>query len=263
MSKHNNTQLELTPHSLSEKQELLLSRYHDGECNFIQSLQAKRLIQRNQSAHAFLQNLRAIQTACIAEANTNEQKPVDLWERVNTRIMQEERAALYLGERRLKQSSESLSSESLWSRLQSPYALAGGLTGAACAALLLMVLYRPTEILSFSAPQTAMLSTMPHVQPVAVQPVGGIGNVQRPRLAPALNQPSLEVDWMRSHGSVKVIPDPNGSSAIIWVRRRQALPSRQPLRALVRSTPLNVAKPTATIPHTEEWLDGSTRPSAK
>jgi len=112
---------------------------------------------------------------------------------------------------------------------------------------------------SFSAPQTAMQGSMPYVQPVAVS-----ANTYRPRVAPALNQPSLEVDWMRSHGSVKVIPDPNGSSAIIWVRRRQALPTRPRLQSANRAVPaLQVADPTATIALIEERLDEMTKAGAK
>jgi hypothetical protein len=240
--------------ALSEKQELLLSRYVDDECGLFQSILAKRLIRRDPQAKDFINDLEKIKNGCTMGLAASRTAPVDLWDRINNRIIQEERAALYLGERRLQQSNESI-----WSRLQSPYALAGGLTGAACAALLLMVLYRPSDIVSFTAPHTAaMHSTMPHVQPVAVGSMA-----QRPRVAPALNQPTLEVDWMRSHGSVNVIPAPNGSSAIIWVRRRPTIPSRPQLRAVVRATPLSAARPNPELPRVQEWLDESVQPGAK
>jgi hypothetical protein len=249
---------------LTEQQELLLSQYSDGECGMWRTLTVKRLIAQNSSARDFLTTLQRVKNTCSSELVSDSPPAVDLWDRISNRITQEERTALYLGERRLEQQGEpgwkeNLWSSFVWSRIRSPYALVGGATGAVCAALLLTVLYRPQEIVSFSAPQTAMHNSMSYVQPVAVN-----RNSYRPRVAPPLNQPSLEVDWMRSHGSVKVIPDPNGSSAIIWVRRRQALPARPRIQPAIRSTPpLRGPNPTATIQLVEERLDEMAKASAK
>jgi hypothetical protein len=265
MGRHSDTDLKLqTITPLTENQEILLSQYSDGECGVWRSIVARRLISRNPAAKDFLLALQRVRNTYTSELSTAQPPTVDLWDRISNRITQEERTALYLGERRLEHQAQSPWSEAnwssaLWSRIRSPYAVVGGVTGAACAAILLTVMYRPSEIVSFSAPQTAMQNTMSYVQPVAVS-----GKSYRPRVAPPLQQPSLEVDWMRSHGSVKVIPDPNGSSAIIWVRRRQALPARPRIQSEARTAPtLRAANPTATIALIEERLDEMTKAGAK
>jgi hypothetical protein len=266
MGRHNETDLKLqsiTP--LTENQEILLSQYSDGECGMWRAILAKRLISKNPAAKDFLLILQSVKDTCTLEFNSAPPPSIDLWDRISTRITQEERSALYLGERRLEHKAEPAWGEpnwssALWNRMRSPYAVVGGVTGAACAAILLTVMYRPSNVVSFSAPQTAMQNTMPYVQPVAVS-----GKSYRPRVAAPLQQPSLEVDWMRSHGSVKVIPDPNGSSAIIWVRRRQALPSLPRIQSAIQATPptLRAANPTATIALIEERLDEIAKASAK
>jgi hypothetical protein len=36
---------------------------------------------------------------------------------------------------------------------------------------------------------------------------------------------TMEVDWMRANGPLKIIQSPSGKSGIIWVQRRTTMPS--------------------------------------
>jgi hypothetical protein len=212
---------------LSDKQQLLLSRFHDGECGYVESILAKRLISRNPDAVEFCRRLDSIRECCLSELSftTKLGESVNLWDRISTRIDQESRAELYLGKRRIEQKKESV-----WERFSSPYALAGGLSGAALAAVLLVVSYRSPGVTTFTAPHMASTNQFQLVRPVAM----GAGSAGSPTTlrVPSVGSPSsLEVDWVRSQGSLKLIPDPNGSSAIIWVRRKPIPNQEQRLRA--------------------------------
>ncbi|MFO0416439.1 MAG: hypothetical protein ACK5Y6_04050 [Pseudomonadota bacterium] len=205
---------------LTERQQLLLSRYYDGECGVLARFKAKRLTQNNPTACDFINELATLHTTCLEQSTQTIPTTRDMWSAVSARIEQETRSAQYLGAR-----TPPPQREGMWERLSTASAFAGGLSGAALAALALVVWYKPVEILSFSAPQAALVTTPNLVQPV------GIGGMQtQPRRQYRVTAASsnirnpLEVDWMRSSGSLKLIPDPTGSSAIIWIRRREATP---------------------------------------
>jgi hypothetical protein len=253
-SQTENSQKGLSQTVLSEKQEQLLSRFHDGQCSCLSAFLARRLISRSACARDFLSDLGTIKDRCADLARSDCAQPVDLWARINARIDQEQRAALYLGARRLETTSEHRY-ESLWKRVSPRHAMLGGLSGAAVAATLLVVMSRPTPITSFSAPMAGPVANNQFIQPVAI----GNSTASGPRyaVAPVNHHHSMEVDWMRANGSLKLIPDPTGSSAIIWIRRRAVplhksrLPDNNSLRrdslgigssaARLEATPLGMA----------------------
>lgn len=229
--------------TLSEKQQLLLSRYHDGECSWIANLKAKRLLATRSDAQRFVAELAELSHHCADFAQQPEGAAVDLWDRIEARLVQEQRAALYLGARRIEDRS-GLLGQSVWSRVSARHALLGGFSGAAIAATLLVVVSRPSQLVTFTAPSAGPASHNQLVQPV------GIGNTAvTPRNpSPSAIRPfhSLEVDWMRANGSLKLIPDPTGSSAIIWVRRRNAAPTTRRVTprtsdSRLQPTPLGLA----------------------
>jgi hypothetical protein len=241
---------------LSEKEELLLSRYFDGECGLFSSFLAKRLLRDNTSARDFFTNLESCAHALEAEMAKVSIPAVDLWDRIDNRIDQEQKAAFYLGERRAVERAPSL-----LDRLRASQVAVGGLSGAAVAAIALMFMYSPKDITSFSVPPTASTSNSQG----QFQQVGFGASPSSARsagLAQSANR-ALEVDWMRSNGSLSLIPDATGSSAIIWVRRRSGLPSQTKALAALRPTPLGRAEPTATIAANREWLDGKRVNGAK
>ena len=242
--------------TLSEKDELLLSKYHDGECGVLSAFLAKRLLRDNTAAQHFLRNLENCSRIIEAEASRVSIPVVDLWDRIDNRIDQEQKAAFYLGERRVTERVPSLIE-----RLRASQVAVGGLSGAAIAAVAFLFVYSPRDITSFSVPFNGPSSNAQN----QFQQVGmGSSSIstRQATLTQRGNRP-LEVDWMRSNGSLSLIPDASGSSAIIWVRRRSASPSQARSLASLRPTPLGRAEPTATIAVNREWLDGKLLNGAK
>lgn len=216
---------------LSESQQLLISRFCDGECSYLSNFFAKRLLAKNAAARELLTELEDLKNSCGELFKEREEIKVDLWGQIETRIEQEERASLYLGERRIKETRPSFIE-----RFDLRHALFGGVSGAAvAAALLLTVNSRPADIVTFSAPSAGLLSSSGIIQPAGVNTNNAPTSASRYQISNRAPRKPLEVDWMRANGSLSLIPDPNGSSAIIWVRRR---PSQYAPSRLVAPTPL-------------------------
>jgi hypothetical protein len=228
---------------LSEQQEMLLSSYVDNECSFLSRVRAERLIKRSEAAKLFVKNLKNTSQTYRSLFSETTSSP-DLWDKISQRITAEERAALYLGERRpTTERAESPSRGGFLSR----HAVIGGLSGAAVAACVLMLVTRPTkpgEILPVytGGPVAATNRSAFHQASLGSSPQG---------TAPSS---AMEVDWMRSTGSLKIIQSPSDNSAIFWVRRRstgeirraQAIKATPTIRVLREEgldvTPLGTAK---------------------
>jgi hypothetical protein len=241
---------------LSEKEEALLSRYFDGECGIFSAFLAKRLLRDNTVAQDFLRDLESCSRAFESEASKVSIPAVDLWDRIDNRIDQEQQSAFYLGERRVAERAPSL-----MERIRASQIAVGGLSGAAIAAVALMFMYSPKDIASFSVPSTSSTSnSQSQFQQIGF---GGSSSATRSAGLAQSGNRALEVDWMRSNGSLSLIPDASGSSAIIWVRRRYAPSSQARVVAALRPTPLGRAEPTATIAANREWLDGKRVTGAK
>jgi hypothetical protein len=195
--------------ALTEQQELLLSCYVDNECSFLSRLRAERLIKRNDIAKRFVFNLKETSQTYRSLFSDTPAAP-DLWDTISQRIDAEERAALYLGQR---QSATVAQEGPSLAHFFSKQAVIGGLSGATIAACVLVLISRPTkpgEIIpvytggrvaahNASAFHQASLGTAPQA---------------------AILGSSMEVDWMRSKGSLKIIQNPNNNSAIFWIRKR-------------------------------------------
>jgi len=239
---------------LSERQQLLISRFSDGECSCVSNFLAKRLLAKNHSARELLSELEELRSSCGELFISRDEIKVDLWRKIETRIEQEERAALYLGQRRLKESKPSL-----FERIDLRQALLGGASGAAIAAALLITLTtRPSEIVKFRAPHADLVSGSGIIHQAGVGAANS--NTQHPNYL-TQNRASrnpLQVDWMRANGSLRLIPDPNGSSSIIWIRRQ---PSQYGPNRLLSPTPLGGFRDAATSK--QNRLDGTTRSGAK
>lgn len=228
---------------LSEQQELLLSTYVDNECSFLSRLRAERLIKRNETAKLFVQNLKnTSQTYRSLFADTVTSP--NLWDKISQRIDAEERAALYLGQRK---PSDSDHERPTLAHFFSKQAVLGGLSGAAVAACVLLLVSRPTkpgEIIPVytGGPVAAHNASAFHQASLGAAPQG------------SLPGSSMEVDWMRSNGSLKIIQNPTDNSAIFWIRKRpnapalraQAIKATPTIRALREEgldvTPLGTAK---------------------
>ena len=242
---------------LSERQELLISRFCDGECSYVGSYLARRLLASNQAAQSFLAELQNLKHACSHLTLTQPKASTDLWDRIETRIEQEQYAARFLGERRAEEPTASVRE---WLNMR--HVCMGGLSGAAIAVALITMTSRPSQLLTFSAPAAG-----PVVGPQLVQPAG----ISAPATARTHNSfPAtrphnpLEVDWMRANGSLKLIPDPSGSSAIIWVRRPSNRPGLKSSNVQRIPTPLGLSAPDLAFTGSRQrQLDETLQPSAK
>ncbi len=243
-----------TDRDLSDKQQLLLSRYFDGECGLISRTLAKRLLTANPAALQFLHSLQQHSDVVRTHSEVAETS-VDLWSRIEARIEQEERASFYLGNRRVEEQRTSL-----FARATSSHTVLGGLSGAALAALALFVVYQPKNIPTFSAPQTVAFNPSQGFQPVAL---GNSAAGMSPNRFTQVGSQPMEVDWMRSNGSLALIPDSHGTSTIIWVRRKMPRTAPSLLGSQLQPTPLGRTEIGAAIPTAGEWLDGSPHAGAK
>jgi hypothetical protein len=229
---------EYQPRELSEKEQILLSSYVDDECSFLSRLFAERLLKTNEEARLFVQNLKNTSHAC-KEHIVSIDSSVNLWDRISTRIDGEERAALYLGQRKPVLES---ASPSLIEKILSRQAILGGLSGAAVAATVLVLVSRPSkpgEILPvYTGGPVAAHNSSDFRQ-------ASLGN-EAQALAP---QSAMQVDWMRGKGSFKIIQNPNDKSAIIWVRKKpfaSSLPSQAtPTIRVLNEQGLDVIPPRA------------------
>lgn len=233
---------------LTERQELLLCRYFDGECGICGRYAAKYLLARNRGALEFFEQLSAIRTECQEVCSQSDDIWGELWERISARIESEERAAFYLGSRR----EEPVRSRvSRLQKLYNPQVVMGGLSGAAVAALALVIITRtssPTEILTVARDEMSSSSAPSDVTQVALggaSPPRPIDSSRRTRSLAS----SMEVDWMRANGPLALIQNPQGKSAIIWVRRK-------PTTAMRNARPPAPAVPTMQA-MLEQGLDGS------
>lgn len=251
---------------LSEKQELLIMRYYDGEVSFLEKYRAKSLLSNNSEAEAFWMVLdeAARGSRIVIEERSETAGEVDLWSRIERRIEQEERAEFFLGRRELEQDTRSRHSffDAFFAK-----GFASGFAGAAAAVFLgLMVLPGSIQTLSVPAQSAVIRQTgtpivlrdMNASTEAAVNLASGNSsnygvsagvnsgvpgslNVPAPRFLESAAQGvdedyvepriiesrPVEVDWMRSDGRVRMVHDPSESSPIIWVKRRLPLPTKK------------------------------------
>ncbi len=239
---------QLNTRTLTERQELLLCRYFDGECGVLGRYTAKRLLESNQAARGFFDQLSTIRTECQESRSQIHDADSDLWQRISSRIESEERAAFYLGSRREELSTPRAR---VIDKLHTPQAIMGGLSGAAVAALALVFITRSTTPAAiFTEAGGGVSSSRP---PSDVTQVS-LGNPSPRRLTgPSARArtlaSSMEVDWMRANGPLALIQNPQGKSAIIWVRRKPSAGMR------------NARQPAPAVPTMqtmlEQGLDGS------
>jgi hypothetical protein len=211
--------------SLSKSQELLLMCYLDGEAGPLRRWMAERLLRRRVEAQAFVDGWK--QTSRAVRSAMPDAQGIDLWNKIDARIDQEERNALFLGERRFRKRGSLLGT--LRESLQNG-ALLGGVSGGAVATAAL--------IFFWSAPDGAAPVNTP--TGFGAQQVVSTGAAADPRLnrpaavslvssggAPTMNsirrRVPVEVEWMRSDGMVRMIPDNRTGVPIIWVNRQRPM----------------------------------------
>lgn len=193
--------------NLTESQEILLSKFVDNECSWLERIRVRRLLERSPQARSYIHSLDKLSTSI--KASVSIPKP-ELWFRVGARINSEEKTAALLGARRMEARESFLN-----------FRVVGSLAGA-CAVALIVIMPKGT----FSVRDTTRGSgTFPQevassqVNSGSVVPVGSFDTLSRRAPAP------VEVDWVRSDGRVQVMHDSADRAPIIWVKRKRQLQS--------------------------------------
>jgi len=221
MSKQEQTQITGTGSqrsslALSQKQEIRLMKYVDGECGVVGSFFVQRFLERNEAAKAFVE---ALQKNSLVLKERESLDAPDLWGRIERRIEQEERNAVFLGERAFR-SSNSPFAKSIYEKFfdWQPAGIIGGLSGGAIAALAVLAVWQggsdgsAGSKFNDAAPMVANHQAgVPRVGLVS----GRTGDNDSGRFIG--ERYPVEVDWIRSDGRVRMIPD--SRAPIIWVRR--------------------------------------------
>ncbi len=250
--------------SLVEEQELLLLRFLDGECGFFERLKAQRLLKRSNSARSFLVEMQEIgddaRLLASDDAFTAQFGSVDLWDKISIRLEQEERAERFLGRRPAVQEERGryAPASSLW--------MAGATGALASALLLTLVFKNTAVTSSDSFASTTGASRtlassdvldsnhelvnfqigsalgnnnalgnnttirtydghMPSLPITTVSSTGSIGTSPSVATSQRVTAP-IEVDWMRSDGSVRMLHDSLASAPVILVKKRNYTVSR-------------------------------------
>jgi hypothetical protein len=217
---------------LREFEERILVRYFDNEAAWWERLWAKRLISTRPSARAFMDTMRTIgEIARNGRAGilARNPEPVDLWGRIKNRIEAEEKAAIFLGQRSAPRVGESLGAK-IAGFFSVDHLIWGGSGALVAASVLFFVLQRPLP------PPTVAMHRAGHVQ--LAENNGNIRRVSQARPSVRRSLPdeqlyseplkilepdvpnTVEVDWMRSSGRVRMMHEPGEGSTLIWVKRR-------------------------------------------
>lgn len=225
------------PPALTEREEILLSAFIDDECTSVERVRAEQLVKSNPAARSFVDAMRTV-GAQISDARSELGfESVDLWDRVSSRMVQEERTAVLLGSRQTALEAARASRAEVekgswisnvvgWFDLKMAF---GGISGAAAAACILFLVNNNSTV---GTPSTAA-GRLTDISPggtagLGISTVGlsgsgkdpsGVSRV-RPRMVFNSNARSVEVDWARGNGPLKFIQGPNERSTIIWVKRR-------------------------------------------
>lgn len=228
--------------TLSEKEEKLLVKFLDSECSMVERMLVRRLLQRDSRAAEFLNSMRAMSDEVGRVCAGVPADSADLWARVSARIDSERRSEVFLGPRhkesRFRGLQELLSMRSL------------GLAGAVSAAAVLLIVVqftgqpgaagRPVGVVKSSSGQSGA------VVPVNVTNRGGSDEsvpFSRPQLLEKSYPSTMEVDWVRSHGRVRLIQDPDEKSTIIWIKRRKPIGQRSSVPSSGLSSAQRFLKP--------------------
>lgn len=224
--------------SLKEKEMLLLSRFYDQECSFLEKGKVRRLLLNNNDAASYLRSLEGIGK----ELSDSSSFTVDLWAGIDRRLDQEEHAALFLGDRK-PLSREDAQPRSILN------GVSWGAAGALVAACLVLVVVGTGDNPSNPIAGSSLASNGSGTQGSEAAPAivdldtSFVANVQHGGTNASvlpnsrrgadsqfdMNSNGFEVNWMRSDGRVSVIQGRDGKSAVIWVRRRDTrLPKRLP-----------------------------------
>ncbi|MGI6523981.1 MAG: hypothetical protein ACOX2O_01600 [Bdellovibrionota bacterium] len=238
---------------LTDKQKVLLQRFFDDECVFLTKWAARKLIRNNESARSYIADLQRVNSAlCRDFEDVEKNYKVDLWEGVARRIEQENRAAIFLGER--KEGTEKRQVSNFW------WSFSGVTVTMAAGVVSFMLASQPTppsfeQDHSPNQPQlfsTPLNGAAPNIANVSFGDTSD-NSFQRP--LHFADDSAVEVDWIKSDGRVSLIRGRSPKSSIIWIKRNRRnddpyLEERL-LQKKINSVPIMSDDLPITIPGTE------------
>lgn len=209
--------------SISDRRQLLLMKHADGECRFWERWVVQRLLVHDRSANEFLDQLKKLRTEVQQSCSQLDCKCA-VWDEVDQRIAQEKRSAVFLGERRLAARETGTRA---WEFLTRP---AAAWTVSAMAASCAIVVSFQSAVspqgseagaagrvatLRPSAPERGL-----YAKQLVTDSNGSPTRYVAPRIIEERIPSTVEVDWLRGSGRVRLIPDAQTRAPIIWVKRK-------------------------------------------
>ena len=198
----------LNSQPLNQRQEQLLMRLCDCELGPIGRLRARRLLRTSILARGFVAEVNSVRSS-LCDVSYSEK--CDLWSRIDAAIENEEFAERLLQGDLGRSRQQDRSS---WG--DSFRQLGWGASGILVTAGLLAVAVRfgPIPVPTSTSPFGAV--TRATVDSDGSSPAAASSGIY---ILNDHSQPAMEVDWMRSVGSVRVIPDSRDRNTILWVKR--------------------------------------------
>lgn len=204
---------------LSVVEEVLLMKYHDCECGWLERRRVRLLLARKPSAREYLNAVEMLTRECVESCPT-EAIPCDgLWEKIERRIAQEESALALLGAGQHRgRTHRKRGGDEHEGRMIGAWLgrIGWGVSGALVTAgfgLLMVDVRDPSRAGEGAASVGRSPGSAVTVAPVSLRSKGGPS--------------SMEVDWMRSQsGRLQFIQTPEKRSTIIWVKRNLASRTR-------------------------------------
>ena len=197
---------------LSEKEQILLMRFADGECSSSDSKKVEVLLAGSPAAEAFLSQIGSMAGLVRSQPEIAQPAP-ELWKRVMNRIEQEERSALFLGQRRSQTffgfSSLIDSLQQLGWKMYAPAAAAV----AFCALFVVRLSGSPAVAPVMGQLASENRSSLVNVSTQASEQGSVEAGYSVPVLIDEDAPESLEVDWMKSRGKVALSRNPQTGAA--------------------------------------------------
>ena len=221
--------MEMSTIHLPENEQKLLMRFVDGECSDAEASRAQELVLASPAAASLVEELKKAGSLSRAALQAPELSP-ELWKRVFNRIDQEERLAVFFGRRKIGSLREHLL-DPLFDGLRD---LGWKMYGPAAALVAVCAVF-VIALSSGSAPAPAgrNFAAKPGAAMVNAGATGENGVLQEGSYSPPIlleeEVPvSLEVDWMKSRGSVRLFQVPGARSTILSIdkKRRAAASAR-------------------------------------
>ena len=209
---------------LTVSHERLLMRYHDGECSWFTTRRAKALLAISTEAKEHLAHLQQL-AQTVDNFSHATVTPTDLWSRIERRIDQEEKAALYLG----KRSFSATGGVQRYTGLSGAFTF--GVPVAACVLAVSFFVFSGSEapvneirqnVASIAVPGRVIESRS--VLPVAnTAPVTYADPSTGVQVSPTAqfvrSHDPWEVEWIRSDGRVRMIHQSSGRAPVLWIKR--------------------------------------------